>query len=87
MTIVANRLLVELIVAGSFICGHGSGYAQTSAWKIDPAHSAALTAFTFPMVGISQEIQGIPACLQEDSRQISPWRYLGDRGDHVTTTR
>jgi hypothetical protein len=34
--------------------------------------------------GISQEI---PACLQEGSRQISPWRYLGDRGDDVTTTR
>src|SRR5215470_7707964 len=36
----ANRFLVALIVAGSFICGHGSGYAQTSTWKIDPAHSS-----------------------------------------------
>ena len=36
----ANRFLVALIVAGSFICSHGSGYAQTSTWKIDPAHSS-----------------------------------------------
>ena len=36
----ANRFLVALIVAGSFICGHGRGYAQTSTWKIDPAHSS-----------------------------------------------
>jgi polyisoprenoid-binding protein YceI len=40
MTIVANRLLVALIVAGTFIWRHGSGYAQTSTWKIDPAHSS-----------------------------------------------
>ena len=40
MTIVANRLLVALIVAGAFICGHGSIYAQTSTWKIDPPHSS-----------------------------------------------
>jgi polyisoprenoid-binding protein YceI len=26
--------------AGTFIWGHGSGYAQTSTWKIDPAHSS-----------------------------------------------
>ena len=36
----ANRFLVALIVAGASICGHGSGYAQTSTWKIDPAHSS-----------------------------------------------
>lgn len=36
----ANRLLVALIVAGTFICGHGGGYAQSSTWKIDPAHSS-----------------------------------------------
>ena len=40
MTIVANRLFVALIVAGAFICGHGSIYAQTSTWKIDSAHSS-----------------------------------------------
>jgi hypothetical protein len=38
--IMANRFLVALIVAGASICGHGSGYAQTSTWKIDPAHSS-----------------------------------------------
>lgn len=38
--IIANRVLVALIVAGASICGHGSGYAQTSTWKIDPAHSS-----------------------------------------------
>ena len=36
----ANRFLVALIAAGAFICGHGSGYAQTSTWKIDPVHSS-----------------------------------------------
>jgi polyisoprenoid-binding protein YceI len=36
----ANRFLIALIVAGASICGHGSGYAQTSTWKIDPAHSS-----------------------------------------------
>jgi polyisoprenoid-binding protein YceI len=36
----ANRFLVALIVAGASICGHGSVYAQTSTWKIDPAHSS-----------------------------------------------
>jgi polyisoprenoid-binding protein YceI len=36
----ANRFLVAFIVAGTFICGYGSGYAQTSTWKIDPAHSS-----------------------------------------------
>jgi polyisoprenoid-binding protein YceI len=40
MTIVANRLLVALIVAGAFIYQPGSGYAQPSTWKIDPAHSS-----------------------------------------------
>src|SRR5215470_2641025 len=38
--IMANRFLVALTVAGAFICGNGSGYAQTSTWKIDPAHSS-----------------------------------------------
>jgi polyisoprenoid-binding protein YceI len=38
--IMVNRVLAALIVAGTFICGHGSGYAQTSTWKIDPAHSS-----------------------------------------------
>jgi polyisoprenoid-binding protein YceI len=28
------------MVAGASICGHGSVYAQTSTWKIDPAHSS-----------------------------------------------
>jgi polyisoprenoid-binding protein YceI len=46
MTIAANRLLVALIVAGAFICGHGSGYAQTSTWKIDPAHSSVIFEIT-----------------------------------------
>jgi len=36
----ANRFLVALIVAGAFTCGHARGYAQTSTWKIDPAHSS-----------------------------------------------
>ena len=36
----ANRFFVALIVAGAFVCGHGSGYAQTSTWKIDPDHSS-----------------------------------------------
>jgi len=35
-----NRFLVALTVAGAFICGNGRGYAQTSTWKIDPAHSS-----------------------------------------------
>ena len=38
--IMANRFLVALIVAGASICGHGGEYAQTSTWKIDPAHSS-----------------------------------------------
>jgi polyisoprenoid-binding protein YceI len=40
MIIRAGRVLAALIVAGTFILGHGSGYAQTSTWKIDPAHSS-----------------------------------------------
>ena len=40
MIIRAGRVLAALIVAGTFIWGHGSGYAQTSTWKIDPAHSS-----------------------------------------------
>jgi polyisoprenoid-binding protein YceI len=36
----ANRFVVAFIVAGAFVCGHGSGYAQTSTWKIDPDHSS-----------------------------------------------
>ena len=36
----ANRFLITLIVAGVFVCGHSSGYAQTSTWNIDPAHSS-----------------------------------------------
>ena len=40
MIIRAGRVLTALIVAGTFIWGHGSGYAQTSTWKIDPAHSS-----------------------------------------------
>ena len=36
----ANRFVVAFIVAGAFVCGHGSGYAQTSTWKIDPEHSS-----------------------------------------------
>ena len=40
MIIRAGRVLAALIVAGAFIWGHGSGYAQTSTWKIDPAHSS-----------------------------------------------
>lgn len=40
MTIRAGRVSAALIVAGTFIWGHGSGYAQASTWKIDPAHSS-----------------------------------------------
>lgn len=40
MIIRAGRVSAALIVAGTFIWGHGSGYAQTSTWKIDPAHSS-----------------------------------------------
>lgn len=40
MLIRAGRVSAALIVAGTFIWGHGSGYAQTSTWKIDPAHSS-----------------------------------------------
>lgn len=40
MIIRAGRVSAALIVAGIFIWGHGSGYAQTSTWKIDPAHSS-----------------------------------------------
>ena len=40
MIIRPGRVLAALIVAGTFIWGHGSGYAQTSTWKIDPAHSS-----------------------------------------------
>src|SRR5262252_4352703 len=40
MIIRAGRVSAALIVAVTFICGHGSGYAQTSSWKIDPAHSS-----------------------------------------------
>jgi polyisoprenoid-binding protein YceI len=40
MIIRAGRVLAALIVAGTFIWGHGSGYAQTSTWNIDPAHSS-----------------------------------------------
>jgi polyisoprenoid-binding protein YceI len=40
MIIRAGRVLAALIVAGTFIWGHGSGDAQTSTWKIDPAHSS-----------------------------------------------
>jgi polyisoprenoid-binding protein YceI len=40
MIIRAGRVLAALIVSGTFIWGHGSGYAQTSTWKIDPAHSS-----------------------------------------------
>ena len=40
MIIRAGRVLAALIVAVTFIWGHGSGYAQTSTWKIDPAHSS-----------------------------------------------
>jgi len=36
----ANRFLAAFLVAGTFIWGHGSGYAQTSTWKIDAAHSS-----------------------------------------------
>lgn len=38
--IMARRVLAALIVAGTFMWGHGSGHAQTSTWKIDPAHSS-----------------------------------------------
>ena len=37
----ADRVLAALIVTATFIWGHDSGYAQTSTWKIDPAHSSA----------------------------------------------
>ena len=40
MIIRADRVSAALIVAGTFIWGHGSGCAQTSTWKIDPAHSS-----------------------------------------------
>lgn len=40
MIIRAGRVLAALIVAGTFIWGLASGYAQTSTWKIDPAHSS-----------------------------------------------
>jgi len=40
MIIRAGRVSAALIVAVTFIWGHGSGYAQTSTWKIDPAHSS-----------------------------------------------
>jgi len=40
MIIRAGRVSAALIVAGTFIWGHGSGYAQTSTWKIDPAPSS-----------------------------------------------
>jgi polyisoprenoid-binding protein YceI len=40
MIIRAGRVSAALIVAGTLIGGHGSGYAQTSTWKIDPAHSS-----------------------------------------------
>ena len=40
MIIRAGRVSAALIVAGTFIWGHGSGYSQTSTWKIDPAHSS-----------------------------------------------
>jgi polyisoprenoid-binding protein YceI len=40
MIIGAGRVSAALLVAGSFIWGHGGGYAQTSTWKIDPAHSS-----------------------------------------------
>lgn len=40
LAIRAGRVSATLIVAGTFIWGHGSGYAQTSTWKIDPAHSS-----------------------------------------------
>jgi len=40
MIIRAGRVSAALIVAGTFIWGHGSGYAQTSTWKMDPAHSS-----------------------------------------------
>ena len=40
MIIRAGRVLAALIVASTVIWGHGSGYAQTSTWKIDPAHSS-----------------------------------------------
>ena len=36
----AGRVLAALIVAGTFIWGHESGYAQTATWKIDPVHSS-----------------------------------------------
>src|SRR5215472_12241187 len=40
MIIRAGRVSAALIVAVTFIWGHSSGYAQTSTWKIDPAHSS-----------------------------------------------
>jgi len=40
MIIRAGRVSAALIVAVTFIWGHGSGYAQTSTWKIDPVHSS-----------------------------------------------
>ena len=40
MIIRAGRVSAALIVAVTFIWGHVSGYAQTSTWKIDPAHSS-----------------------------------------------
>lgn len=40
MIIRAGRVLAALLVAGTFIGGHGSGYAQTATWKIDPVHSS-----------------------------------------------
>ena len=50
MIIRAGRVSAALIVAGTFIWGHGSGYDQTSTWKIDPVHSSVNFAISHTAV-------------------------------------
>jgi polyisoprenoid-binding protein YceI len=67
--------LVSVIVAGAFICGHGSGKAQTSTWKIDPAHSSVNFEITHMAVshvhGSSTNVSGVAELNDNDITKSS----------------
>ena len=77
MIIRAGRVLAGLIVAGTFIWGHGSGYAQTSTWKIDPAHSSVNFEISHMAVshvhGSLTNVNGIVE-LNDKTSLNRPWR-------------